>query len=90
MSISMKELGQAREVVGRLLDELQLDAYVFEVEPREGQWEIRVDCAVTDGWESCMLSAEKEYLLRGGDDAVAHQVLLDNWREALSDCLRKG
>jgi hypothetical protein len=88
MQVSTSELAQAREVVGRVLEELRLDAYLFEVEPREGQWEIRVECAVAGGWATCRLTAEKEYLLRGTDDAITHQVLLDNWREALSSCLR--
>jgi hypothetical protein len=90
MTLSMNELAQARQVVTRVLDELQLDAYLFEVEPREGQWEIRVECPVADGWETCRLTADKEYLLRGVDDAVVHQVLVDNWRDALADCRRKA
>lgn len=88
MTLSMRELAQAREVVGRVLEELSLEAYLFEIEPHEGQWEIRVECAVDDGWETCRLSADKEYLLRGADDAVVHEVLTDNWREALSACRR--
>ena len=88
MSLSINELAQVREVVGQLLDALQLDAYVFEVEPVEGQWQVRVECAVEGGWETCLLSAKKEYLLRGVDDAVVREVLLDNWSEALSDCRR--
>ncbi len=88
MQVSTSELARAREVVSKLLEELDLDAYLFEVEPREGQWEIRVECAVADGWATCLLTAEKEYLLRGTDDAISHQLLLDNWREALSSCLR--
>lgn len=88
MSLSMNELARAREVVGGVLEELCLDAYIFEVEARDGQWEIRVECAVADGWETCLLKADKEYLLRGSDDAVVHALLLDNWGEALSECLR--
>lgn len=90
MSLSIAELAQAREVVTRILDELQLDAYLFEVEPLEGQWEIKVECAVAEGWETVRLTATREILLRGSDDAVAHGVLLDNWRDALSACLVKG
>ncbi len=86
MSLSITELAQAREVVTRILDELKLDAYLFEIEPLEGQWEIKVECAVVGGWETVRLTANKEILLRGGDDAVAHEVLLDNWREALLAC----
>lgn len=87
MPLSMNELAQARETVGQLLGELGLDAYVYEVEPREGHWQVRVECAVAEGWETCLLSADKEYLLRGADDAVARRVLLDDWRSALRDCL---
>jgi hypothetical protein len=88
MQMSASELARTREVVSRVLEELNLDAYIFEVEPHEGQWEIRVECAVADGWETCRLTADKEYLLRGADDAIVHEVLVDNWREALCDCLR--
>jgi hypothetical protein len=90
MTLSMNELAQAREVVSKVLDELGIDAYLFEVEPREGQWEITVECAVADGWETCRLTADKEYLLRGVDDALVHEVLSDNWREALAGCRRKA
>lgn len=90
MSLSRNELLQAREVVAQVLEELGLDAYLFEVEPQEGQWEIRVECAVEGGWETCRLSADKEYLLRGTEDAVVHEVLIDNWREALRACRRRG
>ena len=90
MTLSMTELAQAREVVRRVLEELQLDAYLYEVEPCEGQWEVKVECPTEGGWETCRLTANKEYLLRGVDDAVVHEVLIDNWREALADCRRKG
>lgn len=90
MSISMNELVQVREVTRKILDELQLDAYLFEVEPREGQWEIKVECAINEGWETVMLGVKKDLLLRGIDDAVAHQLLLDDWREALSACLSQS
>ena len=87
---STHELAQAREVVSKVLDELGLDAYLFEVEPQQGHWLIIVECPVADGWETCRLSADKSYLLRGADDAVVHAVLSDNWREALAACRRKG
>ena len=90
MELSARELAQAREVVQRVLDELGLEAYLFDIEPQEGQWEVRVECAVEGGWESCRLSADREYLLRGADDAVVHGVLIDNWREALAACRRRG
>jgi hypothetical protein len=90
MTLSMTELAEIREVVGKLLDQLELDAYIFEVEPKEDQWEINVECAVGDDtWETVRLTAKKDILFHGVDDAVMHQTLLDNWGEALSACLKK-
>lgn len=90
MSVSVDELTQARDVVNTILDELQLDAYIFEVEPRNAQWEIIIECAVAEGWERFRLSATYENLLSGVDDAVIHQSLLVDWRGRLSACkLRK-
>ena len=86
MTLSVKEIAQMRETVTALLDELKLEAYLFEIEPKEGQWEINVECAIEEGWEMFRLTADKEYLLRGLDDAVVRDVLLDNWGEALSAC----
>jgi hypothetical protein len=90
MTLSITELAQIREVVKNILDQLKLDAYLFEVEPKEDRWEIKVECAVgKESWETVTLTAKKDILFHGGDDAVMHQVLLDNWAEALSACLRK-
>jgi len=88
MSVSMTELAQAREAVGRLLDELRLDAYVFEVEPGEGGWAIRVECAVAGGWESCRLQAPTAALLEAAADPALRRRLVDDWAEVLSACVR--
>lgn len=90
MKLSTQQLAQMREVVSELLDELQIDAYLFEIEPREELWEIKLECAIDEGWETFSLKAEKNYLLHGFDDAVARDVLLDNWREALASCKTKS
>ena len=86
MKLSIVELARIREAVTKLLDELQLDAYVFDIEPREGQWQLNIECAIDDGWESISLTANKDYFQHGADDAVFHQLLLDEWRESLSAC----
>jgi hypothetical protein len=86
MKQSITELAEVREVVKKLLDELQLDAYLFEVEPLEGLWELNVECAIADGWETVKLKVNKDYFQHGADDAVFHQLLIDEWREALSAC----
>lgn len=88
--LSIAEMAQVRQNVDMMLDKLKLDAYLFEVEPQEGQWEITVECATEEGWERVKFSAEEEYLLRGVDDAIVHELLMDSLGEALSSCrLRK-
>jgi hypothetical protein len=90
MTLSLTELAEIREVIAKLLDQLKLDAYLFEVEPKEDQWEIKVECAVDkECWETVRLTAKKEILFHGADDAIMHEALLDNWREALSACKKK-
>ena len=86
MTQSVPELAETREAVVKLLDELQLEAYLFEVKPQEGQWQLTIECAIDDGWETVKLKANKDYFQHGADDALLHQLLLDEWREALSAC----
>ena len=90
MKQSITELAEIREVVTKLLDELQLEAYLFEIEPQEGQWELTVECAINEGWETVKLKANKEYLQHGTDNAVFHQLLIDEWRQALIACKVKN
>ena len=40
MPTSTDELLKATKAARALLDQLQLSAYTFEVEPREGEWEV--------------------------------------------------
>ena len=90
MNLSIAELAKIREAVSKILDELQLESYVFDVEPQEGLWQLDIECAIDNGWESISLKANKDYFLHGADDAVFHQLLLDEWREALSMCKVKA
>ena len=85
-ALSVKELAQVRKNLDKILNELQLDAYVYEVEPHEGQWQLTVECATEDGWKTVKFSAKEEYLIRGADDAIIHETLMDSLREALSSC----
>lgn len=89
MSTSIVELATAKEAVFALLDELGIEAYLFEVEPREGQWEVRVECAIEPGWESVMLPVDKFKLLTSREDAAVHAELLAAWRERLAACKKR-
>lgn len=55
---SGKELTQARETVASLLETLGLAAYLFEIEPREGRWEVRVECALNSDARGCASAAQ--------------------------------
>ncbi|MDX1251097.1 MAG: hypothetical protein IDH49_02345 [Gammaproteobacteria bacterium] len=89
MPTSITELAAAKGAAAALLDELGLEAYLFEVEPREGQWELRVECAVEAGWESVMLPVDKPKLLASREDAAVHAELLAAWRERLAACKKR-
>ncbi|MBI3772777.1 MAG: hypothetical protein HY272_08780 [Gammaproteobacteria bacterium] len=90
MTLSITELALAREATTELLNELGLDAYLFEVEPRDAQWELKVECAMaTDGaWESIRLFVPKEVLLMSQDDASIHQRILADLGGHLIACRR--
>jgi hypothetical protein len=84
MSLAIKELAKARDTVASLLDELRLDAYLFEVEPREDQWEVKIEYAIVQGWETVTLPVSKEILLACLDERKVREQLLDDWRAKLS------
>lgn len=91
MSISITELARAREATTELLDELGLDAYLFEVESGEGQWQVKVDCALdAESWQSIILPAPKEMLLTSARDAAVRERILEDWRGRLVACKLNG
>ena len=89
MPASIDELTLAREAVDSILDELHVDAYVFEVEPDSEIWEIVIECAIAEGWQRIKLSVSREHLLHSMDDAAIHQSLVATWRNRLASCKLK-
>lgn len=90
MTISITELARAREISSGLLDELGLDAYLFEIEPRDGQWQLKVDCAMEEGaWESVTLMLPWEPLLASEDDDSVRLRVLSDLRSRLAACKRQ-
>ena len=71
-----------------LLDELQLDAYIFEVEPRDETWALTIECACeTDGgWETIKLQVPKQMLLGSFEDERAKHHLFEYWKKELVGC----
>ena len=88
MSISTLDLAKARESADIILKELQLDAFIYEVEPRDDVWELNIQCAcdVDGGWETIMLQVPKRMLLDSFDDDKAKQHLFEYWKKVLADC----
>jgi hypothetical protein len=86
MKISEKELTQARDTVGSLLEQLGLATYLFEVEPRADHWEVRVECAPDSGWQSSVLNVNEDWLEACRTDSQARHELLAQWRKRLAAC----
>ena len=84
MELSESSLTQARDTVERLLEQLGLATYLFEVEPRTDHWEVRVECAPNSGWQSSVLNVDEQWLDACRTDAMAREQLLAEWRQRLS------
>jgi hypothetical protein len=85
---SAAELAAARETISALLEELGLAAYVFAIEPREGEWELKVECDITDAWETVTMPVEVQALLASRTDAEVRKGLLQKWNARLTACRR--
>ncbi|MGD2073674.1 MAG: hypothetical protein PVI91_07850 [Gammaproteobacteria bacterium] len=90
MTVSTLELANARETVRGLLEQLQLEAYLFEVEPGTTEWRIRVDCGVDGQWQSLVLDVAAEELSASRKDGPARAALLSAWGAQLHACTRGG
>lgn len=86
MPLSMIELSQAKEAAAALLGELGLEAFLFEIEPHAEHWQLTVECAIENGWQTTTLPVAKALLLASRDDAAARKHLLYEWRERLAPC----
>lgn len=91
MTLSVEELVIVREAANAILEELELDAYLFEVEPQNSHYELLVECAceTNGGWASLSLTVPKDMMLAGFDDANIKRQLFEYWNKKLSACKRK-
>ena len=90
MAMTSSDLIQARVLIGEILDELELDAYLFEIEPREGPWELKVECAVDEGWGSYRITLDDHQLLAGFSDGSARRALREQCRQSLAACRKNS
>lgn len=80
-----QDLGEVPLEIGRLLDELQLRAFVFTVEPKEDRWVLSVECATDGEWQTITLPLQ-ERLLSTLRDPTERERLKAVLRERLRPC----
>lgn len=88
--ITTRDLAQAKEAVNLLLEELGLANYLFDVEPRSGPWEVRIDCAADGVWHSLTLTVDLAELTEVVTDPAARERLLARWRNTLGACTKSS
>lgn len=86
MPLGMVELARAREAAQAILETLELDGYLFEVEPAESGWRVRIECAIPEGWETVEIDADAEALVDSRNDGALRQQLVEAWRPRLVHC----
>jgi hypothetical protein len=86
MALSADDLMQAKDAVGRLLEQLGLRAYLFEVEPSGEVWQVRIECATRDGWQTLRMEVDAPRLRDCAADAAVRSEVLRQWRERLAAC----
>lgn len=86
MEWTIRTFVAARDAAERVLEELGLGTYLFEVEPREDGWEVRVECQGREGWKVTRVPVERETLERSLHDGRVRARLLEAFRERIGTC----
>ncbi|MEZ5446482.1 MAG: hypothetical protein R3F45_11990 [Gammaproteobacteria bacterium] len=91
MILSSVELARIREVVNDMLERLGLQTYLFEVEPRDGPWEVRVECATPEGaWQTVTIALDAAQLRASLHDEATREQVLARLASRLGGCGRGG
>ena len=90
MMLSTASVARARETVARLLDDMGLDAYLFELEPGDGDWQLHLECAARDGWSRLTVGLDAEAVEQAAEDAAAFARLRARCEGACGACKRAG
>ena len=85
---SATEIAAARETISALLEELRLATYVFAIEPREDEWELKVECDIAGAWETVTGPVDIQALLASRTDADVRKRLVQQWDAKLTACRR--
>jgi len=88
MPLSTSDIAIARETANKILEELQLDAYVFEIEPVNENWELKIECAceIDGSWQSFTIQVPRQMLMNGLVDDTAKRHLFEYWKKKLVAC----
>lgn len=84
MTTSTRDLIEAKEAVAAVLDQLGLTAYLFEVEPHDGAWDVRIDCGRPSDWQSTTLAVDGKRLLSSRTNDAVRAELLEEWGKRLA------
>jgi len=87
--LSSRDVQGAREAVERVLEELGMRAFAYTVEPKEGGWSLRIECATDDGWLETTLQVDPVELRSSLGDPAAREKLRADWQARLCGCAKR-
>ena len=83
MTYLAQDIRSARMAVERVLDGIDLRAYVYTVGPRERGWTLRLEYPVRRGWRQATLPVDPGELRASLNDARVHRRLCSMWARHL-------
>ena len=83
MDWTVRTFVEAREATERLLDELGLGTYLFDVEPRDEGWEVKLEYQGREGWKAVRVPIDREWLERSLHDGEARDQLRAHFRQRM-------
>jgi len=81
-----EDVGVVTQEVARLLGELGMRAFVFTLEPKEGLWQLRVECALDGDWQVVTIPLERAALFAALHDPSERERLKADLRHRLRAC----
>jgi hypothetical protein len=84
MDLTARNLAEAKEAVGNLLEQLGLTAYLFEVALRTDRWEVRVECALDSAWQSSVFIVKDKALRASRTDRLVRDQMLGELHKRLA------
>jgi hypothetical protein len=82
------DVAEARSAIQRLLEDLGLRAFVFTVEPKELGWQLSIECASGEAWQTISLDVDPQELRASLLDSSVRERLRKRWSERLGGCER--